>query len=45
MRTYSTSMCVITDFVAGRQEFEPHSAYSRRPDSNVTTLQRLLKVT
>lgn len=45
MPTYSTSMCVITDFVAGQQEFEPHSAYSRRPDSNVTTLQRLLKVT
>lgn len=45
MRTYSTSMCVITDFVAGRQEFEPCSAFSRRPDSNVTTPQPLLKVT
>jgi hypothetical protein len=38
-------MCVITVFVAGRQEFEPRFAYSRRPDSNVTTLQPLLKVT
>src|SRR5690349_3070925 len=45
MRAYSMSLCVITDFVAGRQEFEPHSAFSRHPDSNVFTPQLSLKMT